>query len=66
MGKKRLLLILGIVTLLMFCLYGCGKNKVTGSETYSAEEVKELQISADAWKISIMASSDENLSLIHI
>lgn len=63
MDKKRILLILGIVTLLMFCLCGCGKNKVTGSETYSADEVKELQISADAWKINIMASSDENIRI---
>lgn len=63
MDRKKLLLILGIVTLLMFCLCGCGKNKITGSETYSANEVKELQISADAWKINIMASSDDNIRI---
>lgn len=61
MERKRLLLLLCVTLLFAFCLSGCGKNQVVGSEEYSPSEITTLQVDADTWKLNIMASSDENI-----
>lgn len=60
---KKTLLLLSMAVLLIFCLGGCSKNKVTGSDKYSADEVTKLQIDTDTWKLNFMASTDENISI---
>lgn len=61
MNKRTILLYL--IVLSIFCLTGCGKNKVTESDSYIVEEITEIQISIDTWNLSVMASSDEQVHI---
>lgn len=61
MNKRTILLF--VMALSIFCLTGCGKNKVTESDSYIVEEITEIQISIDTWNLSVMASSDEQVHI---
>lgn len=61
MNKRTILLYLMVLSI--FCLTGCGKNKVTESDSYIVEEITEIQISIDTWNLSVMASSDEQVHI---
>ena len=63
MNRKKLLSCLCLAILLIFCLSGCGKNKVAERNQYPADEIMELKIDADTWNTDIMASSDEKIHI---
>lgn len=63
MDGKRIKLFLCVAILLIFCLSSCGKNKVTGSGDYTADEISEIKIDTDTWKLSILTSSDEKVHI---
>lgn len=59
--KKYLSLCISMITLSVFCLTDCGKEKATGEESYSINEVTAMKINADTWNTNIMVSADENI-----
>lgn len=61
--KKYLFLCSCIITLSVLCLTGCGKEKATGEENYSTDEVTAMKIDADTWNTDIMVSADENIHI---
>ena len=63
MDKNRIKLLLCVAALLAVCLCGCGKNKVSGNNNYPANEISEIKIDTDTWKLSILASSDEKVHI---
>ena len=61
--KKYLSLCISLITLSVFCLTGCGKEKTTGEESYSINEVTAMRVNADTWNTDIMVSADENIHI---
>ena len=61
--KKYLSLCISLITLSFFCLTGCGKEKTTGEESYSVNEVTAMRVNADTWNTDIMVSADENIHI---
>lgn len=61
--KKYLSLCISLITLSVFCFTGCGKEKTTGEESYSVNEVTAMKINADTWNTDIMVSADENIHI---
>lgn len=63
MNKRTIILLLCVIVLSLFCLIGCGKNKVSESNNFIVDEITEIQISLDTWNLSVMASSDEKVHI---
>lgn len=63
MNIKKILQFLFVIAFFIFCLSGCGKDKITSGSEYPANDISELQISVDTWNLSVRAATDKNIRI---